>query len=73
VDDLTASRTPAMTRERLVVYCADVGSISRGNFGWARADVPAGEIERHRGGTEIMELGVTIRESVQPRATDVIE
>jgi hypothetical protein len=41
---------------RLTVYCADVGSIKQGNFGWARADVPAHEIDRHRGGTEIVEL-----------------
>ncbi len=27
----------------LVVYCADVGSIAGGNFGWARLDVDAGE------------------------------
>lgn len=40
----------------LAVYCADVGSIKQRNFGWAREEVPAGEIERHRGGTEIVEL-----------------
>lgn len=42
--------------KRLAVYCADVGSIRQGNFGWAREEVPAGEIERHHGGTEILEL-----------------
>jgi hypothetical protein len=42
--------------DRLCVYCADVGSIRQGNFGWAREEVPAGEIERHRGGVEIAEL-----------------
>src|SRR4051794_11293405 len=42
--------------ERLAVYCADVGSIKQGNFGSVREGVPAGEIERHRGGTEIVEL-----------------
>jgi hypothetical protein len=42
--------------ERLAVYCADVGSIKQGNFGWAREEVPGSEIEHHRGGTEIVEL-----------------
>jgi hypothetical protein len=42
--------------ERLFIYCADVGSIKQGNFGWAREAVPAGEIEQHRGGTEIVDL-----------------
>jgi hypothetical protein len=41
--------------DRIAVYCADVGSIKQGNFGWAR-EVPGVEIERHRGGTEIVEL-----------------
>jgi hypothetical protein len=40
----------------LAIYCADVGSIKQGNFGWARADVPALELERHHGNTEIIEL-----------------
>jgi hypothetical protein len=42
--------------QQLAVYCADVGSIRQGNFGWAREEVPAREIERHRGGTEILGL-----------------
>lgn len=28
--------------EGLIVYCADVGSISKGNFGWARLDANGG-------------------------------
>lgn len=41
----------------LAVYCADVGSIKQGNFGWARADVPERAVEEERGGaTEIAEL-----------------
>jgi hypothetical protein len=28
--------------EGLVVYCADVGSVSKGNFGWARLDADSG-------------------------------
>lgn len=42
---------------RLAIYCADVGSIKQGNFGWARVQVPAREVEEKRGGaTEIVEL-----------------
>jgi hypothetical protein len=41
---------------RLAIYCADVGSIKQGNFGWARAQWPEGGLERHRGSTEIVEL-----------------
>jgi hypothetical protein len=40
----------------LAIYCADVGSIKQGNFGWARTGFPAFDLERHRGGTEIVEL-----------------
>jgi hypothetical protein len=43
--------------ERLAVYCADVGSIEQGNFGWARRAVPAAAVEEEFGGaTEIAEL-----------------
>lgn len=35
---------------RLAVYCADVGSIKQGNFGWARAEVPRRAVEEERGG-----------------------
>lgn len=51
--------------DRLSVYCADVGSIRRGNFGWAHADVPAGQIERHRGGREIVELVDAVGEDLE--------
>lgn len=49
---------------RLAIYCADVGSIKQGNFGWAREEVPAGEVERHRGGTEIVELVAAVAEDL---------
>ncbi len=56
---MTAVReTPGM--HQLAVYCADVGSIKQGNFGWVRKEVPAGEVERHRGGTEILGLVDTV-------------
>jgi hypothetical protein len=38
------------------IYCADIGSIKSGKFGWAHADHPTGEVERHRGSGEIAEL-----------------
>jgi hypothetical protein len=50
--------------QRLAVYCADVGSIKQGNFGWARAEVPTGELERHRGGTEIVELVASVADDL---------
>jgi len=40
----------------VVIYCADIGSVPRNRFGWARSDPTAAEIERHRGGTEIVDL-----------------
>jgi hypothetical protein len=39
----------------LVVYCADIGSVVRGRFGWARSE-EQGEVRSHRGGTEIVDL-----------------
>src|SRR5262249_11359238 len=39
----------------IIAYCADIGSIRQGNFGWARSEC-GGEVERHRGGSEILEL-----------------
>jgi hypothetical protein len=40
----------------LSIYCADVGSVPNGRFGWARNDPDETKIERHRGGTEIIDL-----------------
>jgi hypothetical protein len=48
----------------LVIYCADIGSVPRGNFGWARSDEREGVVERHRGGTEIVELVETVTEDL---------
>jgi uracil-DNA glycosylase len=39
-----------------VIYCADIGSIRNRRFGWARSAADEAEIERHRGGTEIVDL-----------------
>jgi uracil-DNA glycosylase len=43
-------------RMRPVIYCADIGSIPNRRFGWARSATDESKIERHRGGTEIIEL-----------------
>jgi hypothetical protein len=40
-----------------VIYAADIGSVSAGNFGWARLDAQHGSVQvEHDGGTEIAEL-----------------
>jgi hypothetical protein len=39
-----------------VIYCADIGSVPRGRFGWARTDLSEPSLETRRGGTEIVEL-----------------
>jgi Uracil DNA glycosylase superfamily len=39
-----------------LVYCADIGSVPRGRFGWARIDPDEAEVETHLGGTEIVDL-----------------
>src|SRR6266542_7003600 len=41
---------------KLVIYCAHIGSVPNGRFDWARTAADEGEIERHRGGTEIVDL-----------------
>lgn len=41
----------------LAIYCADIGSIPKGNFGWARRRLPRDEAEEHDGGgAEIVDL-----------------
>jgi hypothetical protein len=40
----------------LVVYCADIGSVPKGRFGWARRDGRQTAAGRHCEGTEIAEL-----------------
>jgi hypothetical protein len=40
----------------LAVYCIDVGSVSGGNFGWARADASGASVEEHRGGSQIADV-----------------
>lgn len=64
---MAAKPSQTASAERLAVYCADVGSIKQGNFGWAREGVPAGEFERHRGGTEIVDLVDALAEDLDGR------
>ena len=49
----------------LAIYCADVGSIAEGKFGWARQDPAAGEVEEHRGGEEIVDFAATVKDDLQ--------
>lgn len=45
-----------MTLSRLVIYCADIGSVPNNRFGWARGEAGDDSIERHCGGSEIADL-----------------
>jgi hypothetical protein len=40
----------------LAIYCADIGSVPRGRFGWSRNEPSETTLETHRGGTEILDL-----------------
>lgn len=46
----------AVELSALATYCIDVGSVSQGNFGWARADAVDSPVEQHRGGGEITDV-----------------
>jgi len=39
-----------------VIYCADIGSVPKRRFGWARAEIDRTGIEQHYNGPEIVEL-----------------
>jgi hypothetical protein len=39
-----------------VIYCADIGSVPNGRFGWAWTDSNETIVESHRGGMEIADL-----------------
>ena len=49
----------------LVIYCADVGSIAGGKFGWARRDPAAGAVEDHRGGEEIVDFAAAVKDDLE--------
>lgn len=53
-----------LLRVRLTIYCADIGSVPNGRFGWARSHADDAGIERHRGGSEIVELVDAIAEDL---------
>jgi hypothetical protein len=44
----------------LVVYCADIGSVPRGRFGWARSEHRKDIEERPSGGTNISDLAGSV-------------
>jgi hypothetical protein len=46
------------------VYCADIGSVPNGRFGWARSEPDETTIERHRGGTEIIDFVDAVAEDL---------
>jgi hypothetical protein len=48
----------------LAIYCADIGSIQQGRFGWARTDTVSEALEHHRGGIEIVDLVDAIAEDL---------
>jgi len=52
------------TPPELVVYCADIGSVPKHRFGWARAESDEAAIERHRSGTEIVDLVEAVAEDL---------
>jgi hypothetical protein len=55
---------PILLRVKLGIYCADIGSVPKARFGWARAGTDEAGIERHRGGTEIIELVDAVAEDL---------
>ena len=50
----------------LVIYCADIGSIQGGNFGWARG-VPSNRGLAIRGRTDILELAESVAGDLRER------
>ncbi|MBM3678945.1 MAG: hypothetical protein FJW96_13870 [Actinobacteria bacterium] len=50
--------------DELVIYCADVGSVPKGNFGWARSGIE-GKVEFHDGGTEIVDLVSAVARDIE--------
>src|SRR6266540_1033323 len=63
---LTNDATSAVSSRSVnpVVYCADIGSVPNGRFGWARSEPDETTIERHRGGTEIIDLADGVGEDL---------
>ena len=53
-----------MSADDLAIYCADIGSVPNRRFGWARSEPENPTIERHRGGTEIVDLVEAVAEDV---------
>ena len=51
----------------VVIYCADIGSVPNGRFGWARSETGEATIEPHRGGTEIIDLVEAVADDLAAR------
>jgi hypothetical protein len=47
-----------------VIYCADIGSVPNGRFGWARVGPEEAELEAHRGSAQITELVDAITDDI---------
>jgi hypothetical protein len=59
---------------KLVVYCADIGSVPNGRFGWARSAPDRVGVQQRRGGAEIVDLVDAVAEDLaanQPVALGV--
>jgi uracil-DNA glycosylase len=56
-----ASYGPAV---KPLIYCADIGSVPRGRFGWARMDPDESQVETHSGGTEMVEFVEPVGEDI---------
>jgi uracil-DNA glycosylase len=52
-----------------LIYCADIGSVPRGRFGWARVDPDDADVETHHGGTEIVELVESVADDIDAGRT----
>jgi len=63
-DQHWGTRRSILLRVKLTIYCADIGSVPKGRFGWARSHADEAGIERHREGTEIVELVDAVAEDV---------
>ena len=50
-----------------IIYCADIGSVPNGRFGWARSEPGEEPIERHRGGSEIVDLVDAVADDLAAR------
>lgn len=66
-----AKSSPTLTHvlnvAALRIYCADIGSVPGGAFGWARDCGPGGDPDVRRGGAEIVELAEAIGDDLKAK------